>query len=417
MRKISKNKISRKNKKSKKNIKNNIKNYSRKNNNMIGGEHKWNNTCGICLVDFRWTDDKWIKKFGNKPEGFNSVEDNGSKKNSNKNETAEPLVISKISELPCGHIVHTSCINDMLQHNMKNCPSCTKEFNIEEVSPVGGYDKDYFIELFKSTDTFDLSNFLKKLFHINTVYENTVYKNRFPKHFEYKKFEKSIYEYDDIIESISEALINIKNDNEENFKIKKMNISKLSTSLDTKKLTKLVLGLSNILKQNFASFKVFNFQYNFNLKLQHVILLAKGLEENNTLNVLDISHNNINDKSALFLGKALQTNKALVNLDITYNHIGKEGAEALVSDIEINKTLTRFHMDGSSIGIDAANNFLTVIKNKNKIYEKSGNTTQKLKMYLFFLKPFDKKDEKDIEEILKLLNKNKCIIGIAIDGM
>ena len=397
MRKTSKNNISRKNKKSKKNIKNNIKNYSRKKKNMIGGEHKLNNTCGICLVNFKWTNDKWIKTFGKKPDYFNSVEYNGSKKNSNKNEDAEPLVISKISKLPCGHIVHTSCINDMLKHSpIRKCPSCTIPFREEEVLPVGEYeyDKDYFIELFKSNDTFNLSNFLREKIKLNENYYNDI--------------EESI-KYDAIIESISDALLDIKNDNEDNFKIKKMDISRLSTSLHETMLTNLVLGLSHILKQNFKSFNVFKFNSNFNLKLNHLILLAKGLELNNTLKELDISFNNINDdRAVIFLGKALQKNQTLKTLDMRYNHIGKKGAEALVSGIEANKSLTRLHMDANNIGIEAAEGFMRVILEKIKLYK-----SRKLHMTLYFVEPYAEEDKEDIDEIRKLLVHNHFIIGVG----
>ena len=399
MRKTSKNNISRKNKKSKKNIKNNIKYNHKKNkiNNMIGGHPRWNNVCGICLANFKWTDDKWIETFGPKPKGFNS----------NNNETAEPLVISNISKLPCGHIVHTSCINDMLKYSpIRECPSCTIPFREEEVLPVGEYeyDKDYFIELFKSNNTFDLSNFLseKLLFKIETEFEN-----RLPKHFKYIKFEKSKYEYNDIIESISDALLDIKNDNEDNFKIKEMDISKLSRSLDEKILTKLVSGLLNILKQNFKSFKIFNFTFNFNLKLNHLILLAKGLELNDTLEKLDISFNNINDdRAVIFLGKALQKNKTLKTLDMRYNHIGKEGAEALVSCIEANKSLTRLHMDANNIGIEAAEGFMRVILENIKLYK-----SRKLHMTLYFVEPYAEEDKEDIDKIRTLLAHNNFIIG------
>ena len=401
MRKTSKNNISRKNKKSKKNIKNNIKNYSRKNkiNNMIGGVVKWSNICSICFVNFKWTDDKWIEQFGPKPKGFNSVK-------GNNNETAEPLVISNISELPCEHMFHTDCINEVLNHHYYQapCPLCRASFTKEDILPIGGYDKYYFIELFKSNNTFDLSNFLseKLLFKIETEFEN-----RLPKHFKYIKFEKSKYEYNDIIESISDALLDIKNDNEDNFKIKEMDISKLSRSLDEKILTKLVSGLLNILKQNFKSFKIFNFTFNFNLKLNHLILLAKGLELNDTLEKLDISFNNINDdRAVIFLGKALQKNKTLKTLDMRYNHIGKEGAEALVSGIEANKSLTRLHMDANNIGIKAAEGFMRVILENIKLYK-----SRKLHMTLYFVEPYAEEDKEDIDKIRTLLAHNNFIIG------
>jgi hypothetical protein len=416
MRKTSMKSISRNNKKSKKNIKknskNNIKHYSRKNkiNNMIGGDPKWNNTCGICLVNFKWTDDKWIEKFGKKPEDFNSVEYNGSKKNSNKNEDAEPLVISKISKLPCGHIVHTSCINDMLKHStIRKCPSCTITFREEEVLPVGEYeyDKDYFTELFKSNETFDLNEFLHKEIKL--------------KRHDYNDIEESI-KYNAIIESISEALIAIKNNDEKNFKIKRMIISSLSSSLEDKILTKLVSGLSNILKENFKNFNVFKFNNISNLKLNHVILLAKGLEENKTLKELEISFNNINDASAVFLGKALEINNTIKSIDMRYNrnHIGKKGAEALVSGIKANTSLTRFLMDGSSngssIGIDVVKKFIEVISDKMKLYELSKLSkfpTQFLRMTLDFRKPYVKEEIKEIE---RLLRDNDLIIGFGIEG-
>ncbi len=53
--------------------------------------------------------------------------------------------------------------------------------------------------------------------------------------------------------------------------------------------------------------------------------LAKGLQHNTSLAVLDLGHNNIEDEGVEILANALRYNDVLTELHLRYNNFGVEG--------------------------------------------------------------------------------------------
>lgn len=317
MKTTSRKNVSRNNKKSKKTKKtkkSNTSNKFRKTKiNKLKGGTVWANKCAICAIKFKWTSERWITKFGDKPVEFNSVGTN-----SNKNTDAEPLIICNISELPCGHMFHTDCINDSWNFGNSTCPSCRAEYTKEQILPVGSslsvgrksYDKDYFIEMFNEVNSFNINDFTNTFEIVIT---------------------------DDVLISMVEALK--VNTTITVFEYKWNRYGHPGALNDDKAII-----LAEVLKVN-TTLTTFSVGSN-KINDRGAIAFAEALRVNTTLKVFDINNNEIGNDGAIAFAETLKINTTLKEFDITTNIIMEEGQIELEKAVEANRTLTKFELYG-----------------------------------------------------------------------
>eukprot|EP00271_Cylindrocystis_brebissonii_P001297 TRINITY_DN1159_c1_g1_i1.p1 TRINITY_DN1159_c1_g1~~TRINITY_DN1159_c1_g1_i1.p1 ORF type:complete len:207 (+),score=25.85 TRINITY_DN1159_c1_g1_i1:106-726(+) len=84
--------------------------------------------------------------------------------------------------------------------------------------------------------------------------------------------------------------------------------------------------------------------------------LATSLEENRSIDALDLSHNNIGLAGIEQLCNTLKDNDSITKLDLGGNQIGPEGAMVLANTIMIseNVKLTTLRLHRSEIGVEGA---------------------------------------------------------------
>jgi Ran GTPase-activating protein (RanGAP) involved in mRNA processing and transport len=307
---LRKNNSLRKNRKSKKNVKHYLrKNKSMKVNKMRGGTI-WNNMCGICRTTFIWPEEgEWVEKFGPKPDNFNNVTNPGTEK----------LEIGNISELLCGHTVHTKCIKSVYQKKIFiNCPNCKQKMKAtsENILPLEikmHYDKNYYIRKYTNLTELNLQDLL---------YSNKIFK------------------------SICEAL-------RVNKKIIKLNINNINIGDGSgKAFVDALKDLSDELKVNDT---LTQFTMSNNIGNVGAAALAEALKRNQTLRTLDISKNGIGSAGAAALADALKMNTTLTTLDISSNYeIGDAGAAALAEALTHNTSLTELWISNNNIGLEGA---------------------------------------------------------------
>lgn len=114
-----------------------------------------------------------------------------------------------------------------------------------------------------------------------------------------------------------------------------------------------------------------------NIPYEGAIALAKMLQANKAMKFLDLSNNNIEDVGVFYLVSDLAGNKHLASLDISNVGMTDEGAEAVAEWLKDNISVVRFTMGGntklSAKGIDMIN---TAIQDSDAIVEFRASTIQ-----------------------------------------
>ncbi|CAF1270172.1 unnamed protein product, partial [Didymodactylos carnosus] len=90
--------------------------------------------------------------------------------------------------------------------------------------------------------------------------------------------------------------------------------------------------------------------------------LCEGLEQNTTLEKLDLFHNEITDDRAMIISQLLMTNTALRELILYNNYITDFGAAALGKALQINTSLKRIDIGHNWIGNDGAKALAEALK-------------------------------------------------------
>jgi len=93
-----------------------------------------------------------------------------------------------------------------------------------------------------------------------------------------------------------------------------------------------------------------------------VLFVAFSLYNNKTVQVLDISDNNISGMGAQEIAKALCENRTLHKLDISNNNILNDGAKAISNFIKKNSILQELIIKGNNISIEGAKEITEAIK-------------------------------------------------------
>lgn len=78
--------------------------------------------------------------------------------------------------------------------------------------------------------------------------------------------------------------------------------------------------------------------------------ISKMLENNSTLEELDLTYNQIRDDSAVAIGKSLRTNKSLKKLKLAYNSFGNLGTQWLGHSLKFNKCLEDVDLTSNVLG-------------------------------------------------------------------
>ncbi|UJR32728.1 hypothetical protein I4U23_020187 [Adineta vaga] len=101
-----------------------------------------------------------------------------------------------------------------------------------------------------------------------------------------------------------------------------------------------------------------------------VSILVQGLHNNNSLNYLDLSHNQISDDGIATLVKILATNnETLTKLGLAKNQITDEGMKCLVKLIKTNRTLTQLDLCSNKIGNEGTRLLMNAITNHQSTIE------------------------------------------------
>lgn len=78
--------------------------------------------------------------------------------------------------------------------------------------------------------------------------------------------------------------------------------------------------------------------------------IAKALQAGNLkLKFLNLSHNEIGNKSGVAFGSALERNHTLLHLNLSWNAIKESGAEALAKGLKSNTALQEFNLSWNGI--------------------------------------------------------------------
>jgi len=75
--------------------------------------------------------------------------------------------------------------------------------------------------------------------------------------------------------------------------------------------------------------------------------IAKALETNKTLRILELSFNRIGPEGATAISKALEMNNTIHTLRLSGNDLELEGVAAIVKVLETNKSLQNLGIDGN----------------------------------------------------------------------
>jgi hypothetical protein len=90
-------------------------------------------------------------------------------------------------------------------------------------------------------------------------------------------------------------------------------------------------------------------ELNLNIKPEGARAIARALEDNKTLERLDLSHNRIGDEGAIAFAEALKKNKSLKKLGLSHNKIGDPGVKALAKSLLENTTLETLFLGNNKI--------------------------------------------------------------------
>jgi len=85
-----------------------------------------------------------------------------------------------------------------------------------------------------------------------------------------------------------------------------------------------------------------------------VKIICSLLDDNDVLQTLDLSSNNIGDNGAQALANILRQHIPLVDLELSHNIIGDIGVSEIGQALELNSTLTKLHLDHNAIRDDGA---------------------------------------------------------------
>lgn len=110
--------------------------------------------------------------------------------------------------------------------------------------------------------------------------------------------------------------------------------------------------------------------------------IAEGLAANKSLQVLDLSNNQICHNGGRLLCLALKRNKTLRSLDMRWNNIGVAGGREFLSALQHNKTLINLQLAGNNIPSDTLKAIATSIQRNmdyNSMYQQHMSLTQSLK--------------------------------------
>ncbi|CAF3265652.1 unnamed protein product [Rotaria socialis] len=82
--------------------------------------------------------------------------------------------------------------------------------------------------------------------------------------------------------------------------------------------------------------------------------VAQMLRMNQTLTLIDIGDNNLNDDDITVIANALKSNNTLIELDVKWNKISEIGALALINTLTVNRTLKTVKLQFNSMPQDVA---------------------------------------------------------------
>jgi len=101
---------------------------------------------------------------------------------------------------------------------------------------------------------------------------------------------------------------------------------------------------------------------------EFMILIAHGLEQNDTITSLDLSHNSIANKGAMKIGYWINREVVLTHLTLSDNRIGFDGIKSIADGVQSNVTLLKLDIRLNNIG-DEGGAYLFTCLTKNQILE------------------------------------------------
>jgi len=114
-------------------------------------------------------------------------------------------------------------------------------------------------------------------------------------------------------------------------------------------------ALARMLEHN-TTLKVLDLSGNSSITARGVVALANALKINTTLTTLNLSMTNVKQKACVALSSMLGVNRTLTNLDVSCNNIGDRGVKALLEFIQKrNSGLTTLSIANNNISSTGAN--------------------------------------------------------------
>jgi len=110
--------------------------------------------------------------------------------------------------------------------------------------------------------------------------------------------------------------------------------------------------------------------------------IAEGVAVNKSVEILDLSNNQICHTGGKLLSVALKRNKTLKSLDLRWNNIGVAGGRELLSALQHNKTLLNLQLAGNNIPSDTLKAISTAIQrnvDQHTLYQQHVSMLQSLK--------------------------------------
>ena len=89
-------------------------------------------------------------------------------------------------------------------------------------------------------------------------------------------------------------------------------------------------------------------------RIANVVMMTKAIQINTTLQKLDMSNNSISDHGAAAISDSLKINVSLQELDLAGNKITTEGAKEIAEAIQVTKTLQTLNLSSNNISDDGA---------------------------------------------------------------
>ena len=105
------------------------------------------------------------------------------------------------------------------------------------------------------------------------------------------------------------------------------------------------------------------------LTCQQAIVMSKGFKVNKTLQILDIANNNLFDKGTVAISKSLENNIAIKVLNLSNNYFTADGARSIGKLLLVSKTLEKIYVSNNNMTWDGATAISNCLEDNKTLQE------------------------------------------------